>query len=696
MGFEFGAINTTTKRKEISIDQKNPVIYIETKKSNDYQICILLDTFYPKSIMDSFIKWVQINTSNNFIVLVATTLDCKAEELKQVVDFYTRNTINLKEYLPNTFNNIYYISVGRAIYSFTESDDLTVESFYDFIFNKTYFFSPKVNSYVFPIDYLTLLFKKFGSSMVIKNSARVNFASLQIQYLKNEAKVWDKKIPEFTIHTLLTKEDINAYLNSIMKYTGKIAIDTETSSLDFNTCELGCITVCSDRKNTYFLNFKEVDKDLFNNCMSNKQIIGQNYKFDFKVLKKNGIITPLPISDTMILGQTLNEMRGNSLKALSYLYTKFGGYENELEQIKKKYRVTNYLNIPFPVLSKYASMDALVTFIAEEEMQKQIDLIDISFDTFEDGYTVRKYYENLIMPAFREFMDIEYTGMYVDEKRCDEVSKEIINSIQSIKIEIFKELNVPVDTFDLTSPKQLGKFIEYKLGWQDYGRNKDNSYATGEEQLVRWVKDGHKVAKMIKEFRSLSTILGMFVGTPNTKEGWREYFVKHPDGSTRIHPSFGVGMADSKRNTCQNPNLQQVPSHGIFSDEIKSVITVPPPDADGDYVFGTLDYASLQIRLCALDSMDSFLCHLYKTEADPDLHSTTAYELVKDTAFNFIKVNQEGKIYEFFELETIKINRGGKLIEIIAKDLKEMDILLDFGTQSQAQCSLDAGLDWPK
>ncbi len=677
MGFEFGSLTTQTKRKEINLNQKNPVIHIEQDKNNAMQICILLDTFYPKTLLNSFKKWVELNTTYNYIILVATTLDCKAEELTQVVDFYTRNTIQIQDYLPATFNNVYYISVGRSIYSFTESDDLTVESFHDFIFNKTYFYSPKVNSYVFPIDYLVLLFKPFNSDQVLKNSARASFASLQIKYVQTLWSSLRKEIPEYNLHLLLTPLEISNYLNSIMDYTGKIALDTETSSLDFFTCEVACITMCKDTKDAYFLSFDNIDKDLFNKCMSNKQIIGQNYKFDYKVLKRNGIITPLPVSDTMILGQTMNEMRGNSLKALAYLYTKFGGYENELEQIKKKYRISNYMNIPMDILSKYATMDALVTFIAEEEMQEQMKYIDDTHEVFDDGFTIQEYYDSIIMPAFREFMDIEYEGLYVNTDRCNEVSLLIAQAIQKTKEEIFTSLNLPLNSFDLTSPKQLGKIIELTLKWKNYGRNKDNSYSTGEEQLVRWVKEGHTVAKLIQKFRSLSTILGMFVGTIDSKDGWREYFRIQPDGSTKMFPSFGVGMADSKRNTCQNPNLQQVPSHGVFSDEIKSVLTVPPTDEGGDYVFGTLDYASLQIRLCALDSMDSFLCHLYKTENDPDLHSTTAYELIKDTRFNFIKVEQDGKKYEFFEKELIKVQRNGEVKEIEARNLEETDLVLD-------------------
>jgi hypothetical protein len=44
------------------------------------------------------------------------------------------------------------------------------------------------------------------------------------------------------------------------------------------------------------------------------------------------------IDDTLQLGHVLNEMRSNSLKTHSWLYTNYGGYEKELDDYKKKYR----------------------------------------------------------------------------------------------------------------------------------------------------------------------------------------------------------------------------------------------------------------------------------------------------------------------------------------------------------------------
>jgi hypothetical protein len=170
----------------------------------------------------------------------------------------------------------------------------------------------------------------------------------------------------------------------------------------------------------------------------------------------------------------------------------------------------------------------------------------------------------------------------------------------------------------------------------------------------------------------------MLVGTLDDERGWREYIRLNPDGTYRIHPQFGIGNAASKRNTCKDPNLQQTPSHGEFSSEIKSVITVPPSKEGGRFLFGTLDYASLQIRLCALNSEDPFLCNLYKTDLDPDLHSTTGFELIKGSEFEFIRVKDNNKDYEFTPNQTIKVLRNNEAKSILANELEINDEILEF------------------
>ncbi len=673
--FNFGGLSVHTKKKEISIAKRDPFIFKQVRDNSPYQVCIVLDTFYPVSLITSLKTWISKNIKVSYCIIVATNLDCKSDEVKQIIDFYSRNSVDIKGTIPEDFTNCLYVAIGRSIYSFTHSDDLEISYFYDFVFNKTYFYSPIVESYVFPIDYLYLLFKSTNGSFLINDNARMNFASYQLKQIDTIGNklVSDRNIPEFKLHVYTTKKEIDEFLFENMYYDGILSVDIETSSLSFMDGKVGCISMCLDRDNTYFLQVDQIDKSLLNKFLSNKKIIGQNYKFDYKFLKINDIISPLPVSDTMLLGQTLNEMRSNSLKTLSFLYTKFGGYDHELQTFKKKYKVFNYLDIPMSILPRYAGMDALVTYIVHEEMQNQLTLIDTLYPPEEGAYTVRQYYENIAMPVYREFFDIEYEGMYIDMKKLDDVSNAITKELSDLEKEILTSFKTDKNSLDINSSKQLGIFIEKNMNWTCYGRGKDTTYSTGDDQLIRWGKEGHTEAKLLQRYRSLSTLQGMFVGQEDDEVGWRGSIVKHIDGTYRMHPKFGVLMAGSKRNTCKDPNLQQIPARGAYSGDIKHSITVPPEDDGGRYLFGTLDYNSLQIRLCALDSGDKFLCNLYKTDPDPDLHSTTGYSLIKENTYTFFKVKQDDLEFEFYELQEIKIIRNNAEMTIEARDLEATD-----------------------
>lgn len=682
MGFEFG-LSKQMKKKEASIVQKNPLILTDIKSSHNMIVCIF-DTFYPKSLVTSIKKWININLPDFSVVgITATTLDIVGEDLKGVVDFYTRNKIDFDKVLePFKSYNKVYIPFGRAIYAITQSDDISVEDFYDFIFNPTYFFSPDLRGYCFPVDHPFALFKNMNGSFVPCDASRTHFAEFQLKKIKSRFSqlISDIEVPEIGLIDLDTQEKVDNFIQEYKDYEGEVAFDIETDSLNFMEGNIGCITLAFNENEGYFIPIEFIDLKTFVDFMSNKKVVGQNLKFDNKFIKKFAKKIFKVYSDTYILSQTLCEFRGNSLKALAWYYTKHGGYDRTLDTFKKKYNVNNYLSIPHSILKLYAIMDAVVTFQAHKKMQLQLSWIDETFLPKPGEKTVRYFYEEKVMPSYREFIEIEYEGMHVNTENHEKLTLKILEDIKAEKDKIYKLFNTSEAELNLDSSKQLGKFIEYNLGWKDYGRGKTKEYSTGDDQIVRWIKDGNAGAKELQKYRSLATLLKTFMGLPRTKEGWREYFQVHEDGTVRVHANFGIGNAESKRNTCSNPNLQQMPAHGAYAKEFKKLVSVPPPIGDDDFLLGTLDYASLQIRLCALNSMDPVLCNIYKTDSNPDLHSTTGYSLVKANEFNFIKLTLDnGEVLDLYELQPIMVNRLNEEICINTIDIQPTDIFLRIG-----------------
>ena len=139
-----------------------------------------------------------------------------------------------------------------------------------------------------------------------------------------------------------------------------------------------------------------------------------------------------------------------------------------------------------------------------------------------------------------------------------------------------------------------------------------------------------------------------------------------------MHPTFSCMQTDSGRSRCGNPNMQQVPTRGKFSADIKNAIHTPNDD---EFYLCTIDYSSLQLRLCCIDEDERDNMYDAFQDLGVDIHSATGYNTFvkgKEMDVEIVTVEQDGKIYEFLGGESvITVNRG----EIHANELLETDTL---------------------
>jgi len=209
-------------------------------------------------------------------------------------------------------------------------------------------------------------------------------------------------------------------------------------------------------------------------------------------------------------------------------------------------------------------------------------------------------------------------------------------------------------------------------------------YKTSDAHLERWKQKGHLEIGKLQQLRSLRVLLKTFISPEEDAEkGWEQYVRWHEeDSSWRMHPTYNVMRTESGRCKSDSPNMQNVPAHGAQAELVKRCITTPDPK---EYYLCTLDYASLQMRLAAIDTNlnEGGRDHsLYNVYTDPkmggDMHSRTGYGVFaegQDFELEIIDiVNEEtGETRTAFGGEIIKTeNRGA----IFARDLESTDILL--------------------
>ena len=692
--FEFGGINTKVKMNEQDSLVKEILLH-SVKSNTDKHLLILTEKKYTNAQLGALSTWLKKHLVGfSYDLVTATILDVSMEKIKKegYYHHYKRARSDFSRYIIP--DKTIVVTLGSALNAITLSSDLSVECFQDYIFNKTYFYSPQTDTYVFPLDGYMSLFQNEQGYWAPKDCSRVEFALYQIQQIKTFYGTLKETPPIRTprIIELKTKEDWHDFYVQWKTPAVEMCWDTETDSLQSMTCRCGCFTCSFDGKTGYFIPWEIVNVEQLSILLSNKIQIGQNLKFDRKVIDKYGVKNTHIHHDTWALSHSINEMRFHSLKSLAYYYTPYGGYDNELEDYKDRFHPDNYLEIPVPILKKYATMDAIVNFLVYKSMIKQIDELDKKFPpTHENGWSMRRLYEDIVIPATNKFVEIEERGICVDMKVWERNALILMHLIEDCKSSIQKGLGITdegvfQDLMDddsdeeetksvLQSTMKLGKILEAK-GWEELGRAKNGVYLTGDEQLLRWINFGHAEAVDLQKLRSYLTLQKTFLGFPNsTTSGWKKNVQYHKEDNTyRIHPSYKVMLMDTFRSGCSDPNWQQIPSQALNAELFKQIFTVPDKEK---YLQITNDMSSFQIRLCALDigDVNDNLYRLLLSNPKADLHSITGYSIFAD-GVEYIFVNNEGKDYVYSPIQTIAIIRSGEPMYIQAKDLVETDILV--------------------
>jgi DNA polymerase I-like protein with 3'-5' exonuclease and polymerase domains len=641
--FQFVSKNTKTKvAKDVKLNLiKDPVLLAN---SENPEITFIVDKVYSESYLLTFYKNVllPIKLDITFQFLYCFKRKPSAKELKTNIGwFYYDNYFDLSKYIPEKST---IISIGSAIYTLTYGNtDLNTETFYDFIFNKTYFYTTLYSKWVYPVDHL---YDWNG-----KDNFKRFFALKQIE-LALKLKSTPKRIPQLQE---IYVRDTSKFLNNYINKKCYVSLDTETTGLDFVSDEVYCLTIAFEDNPYlgYFLKWKDIDLNLLDKFLENKKTIFQNGKFDVLFFKKYGLKNVHISEDTLNLAHCLNEMRGNSLKTLSWLYSYYGGYEQSLENFKRKYRKTKYTEIEEKTLVKYACNDASITMLIWKEMMKQLKDIDENYKE-EGKWSLEDYYREIVVPAINLFVDVEYEGVYFDWEGLKKLSIRVKKEIQEKKKEVAKELGLEsnkrlsifninsdnlfidedIDLEDISedfdidnikfemnidSNEVIGKILE-EQGLPNHGRNKKGIFNVNDETLHKWSKQGYKIADLILELHKLNVIFNSFIGDEKKKSGYFKYRRK----DDKLHANFGVCLTQSGRLRCSAPNLQNGLERGYLAKEFKSLF-IPPSE---EYIKASIDYSGFQLRISTITTKDKEMWKVF-TSNNPDLHSKTGYSVLK-------------------------------------------------------------------
>lgn len=386
----------------------------------------------------------------------------------------------------------------------------------------------------------------------------------------------------------------------------EFCFDTETTSLDTEQGELVGISFCCESHKAYWLpvdgevlkskSFRTKFVPLFGN--ENIIKVGQNLKFDIKIMQNAGIYVNGPLFDTMIAHYLIKPDGKHGLNDMAEDYLNYTPVKiEELIGIKGKNQ-KSIPNVPPEKLKDYAAEDADLTWQIKKILEKELK-----------NKKLEKLAGNIEMPLVYVLGNMESKGFRLDVDALKRYSVKLKEELLSIQEKIYK---LSGTEFNVSSPKQLGEILFGKMKIESKARKtKTGQYSTNEETLQRLEKK-HEIIPAILEFRSVSKLLSTYVeklpGLINKKTG-------------KIHSSFNQTIAATGRLSSNNPNLQNIPIREERGKEIRKAF-VP---SDNSHILISADYSQIELRLMAHMSGDRNMISAFRE--GKDIHLSTASEI---------------------------------------------------------------------
>lgn len=406
-------------------------------------------------------------------------------------------------------------------------------------------------------------------------------------------------------------EELQNHINLIEENEKIVAFDCETTSLDtLNTQLVGFSLSSQAGKGIYvplytsnlFENLDFIPQEkaleqiarLFNNPQVT--VILHNGKFDYKVLRSNGIkINNNKVScklvDTMIAEWLLNsDKTGKNSYSLEYLAeTKLGLKGIEYEDLVPKGQT--FADLPVEKAYPYAAEDADFTFQLWQKLEPQLKSQNL--------YELFTSTEMRLMPLLAE---MEIQGIHLDSQTLYDYNKELTIGIEDIQNKIYSTVG---HTFNIASPKQLQEVLFTERGLKPTKKTK-TGYST-DTSVLEELALYDPVPKMILEYRELAKLQSTYVET----------LPSMCDKNERIHTDFIQTGTATGRLSCREPNLQNIPVRNEAGRKIRSAFTATPGT-----ILISADYSQIELVVLAHLSQDKNMCNAFISGTD--VHKATA------------------------------------------------------------------------
>ena len=394
---------------------------------------------------------------------------------------------------------------------------------------------------------------------------------------------------------------VKLFMDKLMKQIS-VCFDTETTSLKTLDAELVGIAFSWEAHKGYYVAFPEQQEEaqelieVLRPFFESEDIekIGQNLKYDIKVLANYEVKVKGPLFDTMLAHYIINPDMRHNMNILAETYLNYSPQPIE-DLIGKGKKQKSMRSVDLEDQTQYAVEDSDVTFQLKTFFDKELK-----------EASNQPLFKDMEIPLLKVLAAMELEGINLDKSALENISEKLNEDIERLEQSVYKEAG---EEFNIGSPKQLGEILFGKLEIaKKPKKTKSGQYSTAEDVLAEYKSD-HQIVREVLEWRQLSKLKSTYVDALPKQIHSR---------TKRVHTEFMQTVAATGRLSSNNPNLQNIPIRTERGREVRKAF-VP---RDKNYVLLAADYSQIELRIIASLSQEETMIEAFKN--GEDIHASTA------------------------------------------------------------------------
>ena len=390
-----------------------------------------------------------------------------------------------------------------------------------------------------------------------------------------------------------------------------VAVDTETTSLDYMVADLVGVSVAVEAGKAAYIPFghdylgvpdqlpRELVMAKLKPLLEDPSVkkVGQNLKYDMSIFAQHGVALGGIEFDTMLESYVLDSVA--TRHDMDSLAEKYLGEETTkfVDVAGKGASQLTFNQVALEEAAPYAAEDADITLRLHQALWPQVSAEP----------TLKRVLADIELPLVPVLSRIERAGALVDDTLLFQQSQELAVRI----IELEKQAwELAGQEFNLASPKQLGEILFTKLEIPVLKKTAKGAPSTKEEVLQELALD-YPLPKVLLEHRGLAKLKSTYTDKLPTMIN---------RATKRIHTSYHQSGTATGRLSSSDPNLQNIPVRNAEGRRVRQAFVA----GQGKKMVAA-DYSQIELRIMAHLSEDPSLVAAFA--AGQDIHRATAAEV---------------------------------------------------------------------